>query len=357
MRRFVCSVIVAGLLAGSVAADPARRVGIVQDADLVWVSKTLPPDLNNLWAETAWGGLSSAERAEASALQEKILGRIGLSEEDLESFVFSMDLSGLVPENIEVETFLKHVQLASAIGLRKAVTLEQIEQAAEVLKEEGGDAGGAMTRVQVGGQEVLRFSPAPGESWFGLQPVFIGVSPDGKTLALTLNEPSLLAALARAAGGPAAAPSDGMADILGRLEDQHMVLALVIPAGLREKIMLWVETMDAKRMGDEDSVGVNQDAMVAMYIAQSIAPYVSLKSLVLSGHFSEHLDLRLALDMGRDAVAQRAAAVFSQLELVKAEKVTVHTESSVMTLRGRFTPEDLEQIQTVDFSIPLSTQE
>lgn len=331
MRIRLVSVLMSGLLLGTVSADSAQRAGLVQGADMVVFARAA--QLNQSpFVKAMEAQLSPEERAERQAQQAKMLELTGLGEEDVESFMMSADLSGINPAAMD-EAFLNRIQVAAAVGLRKAVTLEQLEKAVEALKEETGGVGGVAARVQVGGQEVLRFSPGPGETWDGPQQMFAGISPDGKTVVLTINEASLSAALGRAAGGPPAAPAAELGDALRGLANQHMAMALVLPQELRQQIQEQVQMM------------AGADPMAGMFIA----PFAGVKSLVMAGRATETLNVRMALDIGNEMAAQQMAGMFTNMAGglagigPVAQKLTARAEGTVMSLTGSLSPEDLKQ--------------
>jgi hypothetical protein len=117
------------------------------------------------------------------------------------------------------EAFLNQIQVAAAVLLKKPITLDQLEKAIGAMKEESGGPGGQVQRITIDGHSALKYTPAADESWDGPQQMLTGISADGKTVVLSINEASLGSELARAGGAPAAAVSPELAAALRTLTE------------------------------------------------------------------------------------------------------------------------------------------
>jgi len=329
MRKLMSVLLLSGLV-GITQADNSLRAGLVAGADMAVVSRfsamSQSPFFKAMEAQ-----MTDAERQARKAQQARILELTGLGEDDVEAFVMSVDLSGINPATMD-EAFLNQIQVAAAVLLKKPITLDQLEKAIGAMKEESGGPGAQVQRIAIGGHSALKYTPAADESWDGPQQMLTGISADGKTVVLSINEDSLGSALARAGGAPAAAVSPELAEALRGLGDQQMAVALVLPRELRDQIQQQVQAMSAA------------DPMTGMFIG----PFAGVKSLLIGAKADETLDLRVLLDIGNEMAAAQLAGMFTNMAGglagfgQAARKMTAAAEGTVIRLTGSLTPADLK---------------
>lgn len=316
-------------------ADPALRAGVVEGADMV-VAARLSAMSQSAFARNIRAQESEEDKAERLAAQAKIQELTGLGEDDVDAFILSIDLSQITPDMNPAA--LNTLQAIAAIQLKKSITLDQLQQGVAWMQEEN-DVKSVIARATVGGQEVLKLTPGPGETWDGPQQLFAGLANEGRTVLMAINEPSLTAAMQRAAGGAAQQPSPELAAAMRGLANQQLQVALVLPAEMQAQIQQQVNMMAAI------------DPMMGMFAT----PFAGIKSLVFGATAAEDLNLRLALDLGNEMAATQLAGMFTNMAGAlpgvgpMARKMTAAADGGVLRIQGAVTNEDLKPMMNPQF--------
>lgn len=335
-KRF-CTLLTAGLLmAGSPAiAQDALRAGFVEGADVMFY---VDMDAIN---QSEFGGQVEAQqsaeiKAEQKAKTRAFTDATGLTEDDMNTLVFSMDLEGIdFASNDPAQ--LEDARAMMAVNVKKALTLEQVKAGLQAMAGETGDETN-MSIMTVDGMEVLKIEPKNARK--GPDGAYATLSPDGETVLLSFNAPSLKQALARVSGGEMAAPGEEMGEAIKSIGQRHVRAAVVLPPEARQKIQEGVQA------------GAAQGGMGAM-----LMPFSTTRSLLVSANTSDSLDLYLSLDLGNNANATQAAGMLqSMVPMVMmqfgqqlgpkameiSQKIKIAPKDTMVTMGLNLTPGDVK---------------
>ncbi len=310
------------LLSGQMLfAQTVMHAGVVDGADLLVAGR-----VSNFNQSAFAKAMKEQQPEEMKALtrekQAKFTAATGLEEEDLETMIASVKISDLDLENMGPDQADK-VQAVLALQLKKAITLDQLEAGMKVMQE---DAPGASTlsRATLGGTDVVEIKPT---NDMGTGSFYAGLSPDGQTVIVTMNEGSMTSALERVAAGRGGAPNPAMGQAMQALANQQLQLALVLPDNVKQG-------MRAAMQG-----GGNMGPMGA---------FMNTQSLLLGATADEKLDLKLMLDVGDAAAAQMLGQNAPMMMMMvpgaaqMGEKLKFGSEGNVFQLNVSLSPEDMQ---------------
>ena len=318
--------------ATSVYAQSALRGGFVENAD-VFVYVDIAKMNQSPFSKAVEAQQSEEDKALADEKTAAFTAASGLTEDDVLSLAFSMDIDNIDFEAADPDE-LENAQAVVAIELEKAITLEQVQATLESMSEEEIDA--VITIVNEDGMDLLKLESNNAED--GPDRAFGTLSPDGKTLMVAFNTLSLKDALARISEGKMATPSADMAAAMQAMGNRQARMVLVLPAVARQKIEEGVQAAAA------------QPGMGAM-----LMPFSTAKSLLISADTAESLDFYLSLDLGNPGNAQQATGmVQGMLPMMMmglgpqaaelAQKIKILAQDSVVTLNVNMTPEDIKKM-------------
>ncbi|WFB35285.1 hypothetical protein P3T73_14060 [Kiritimatiellota bacterium B12222] len=321
------------LLASTGHAQTALRGGFVENADVfVYMDVT---SLNNSAFSKAVEELKTPEdKALEDELQAKFTAATGLTEDDVLSAVFSMDIDD-IDFQAQDPAVLETAQAVAAIELAKAITLEQAKAGIENMAQEN-EVQPTVTIAEVDGLQVLKLESPQAEQ--GPDQAFGTLSPDGKTVLFAFNTLSLKDGLARIAAEKTAAPTADMGTAMQAIGKRQARMVLVLPPVARQKIQEGIQATAA------------QGGMGAM-----LMPFSTAKSLIISANTADDLNFYLSLDLGNAGNATQAAGmVQSMLPMLMmglgpqaaelSQKIQIAPKESVVTVSITLSPADIQKI-------------
>ncbi|MDF3130181.1 hypothetical protein P0Y35_13320 [Kiritimatiellaeota bacterium B1221] len=316
----------------SVYAQSALRGGFVENAD-VFVYVDIAKMNESPFSKAIEAQQSPEEKALADEKTAAFTAATGLTEDDVRSMAFSMDIDNIDFEAADPDE-LEDAQAVVAIELAKPITLEQAKAGLESMGDEEIDA--KITITQEDGLDVIKLESNNTED--GPDKAYGTLSPDGKTFLMAFNTLSLKDSLSRITEGKTAAPTADMAAAMQAMGNRQARIVLVLPAAARQKIQEGIQATAA------------QGGMGAM-----IMPFSTAKSLLISADTAESLDFYLSLDLGNAGNAQQATGmVQSMLPMLMmslgpqaaelSQKIKIAAQDSVVTLSVNMTPEDIKKM-------------
>lgn len=320
------------MTAFSLHAQNSLRGGFVENAD-VFVYVDIAKMNQSPFSKAVEAQQSAEDKALADEKAAAFTAATGLTEEDVLSLAFSMDI-----DNIDFEaadpSVLEEAQAVVAIELAKSITLEQAKAGLESMGEEDIDA--EITITNEDGLDVIKLESNNDED--GPDKAYGTLSQDGKTLMVAFNTLSLKDALSRISEGKTAAPTADMAAAMQAMGNRQARIVLVLPAVARQKIQEGVQAAAA------------QPGMGAMMM-----PFATAKSLLISADTAEFLDFYLSLDLGNAGNAQQATGmVQGMLPMMMmslgpqaaelAQKIKIASQDSVVTLSVQVSADDIKKM-------------
>lgn len=320
------------LTASSVYAQSALRGGFVENAD-VFVYVDMAKMNQSAFSKAVEAQQPAEMTAEAEEKQAAFTAATGLTEDDVLTLAFSMDIDNIDFEAADPDE-LENAQAVVALELAKAITLEQAKAGLETMSGEG-EIEATMTIGTVDGIEVISLESTTAD---GPDKAFGTLSPDGKTFMMAFNTASLKDALTRIAESKTAAPTADMAAAMQAMGNRQARMVLVLPPAAREKIQTGI-----------------QEAAAADPQAAMMMPFSTVKSLLISANTGDALDFYLSLDLGNPGNAQQATGMAQGLLPMAAmflgpqanqftQKIKLAAQDSVMTMSMQITAEDIKQI-------------
>ncbi len=285
--------------APALTAGNALEAGLVPGADFVvrvdFKSARRAPIFRTFKAmeenQPATGNLPGAELAD---MGKELTKKLGITEDDLESIVFSVDLDSIKmgPMGPDPES-LNTVQGVLAVQLSKTLSAAQIKKALQDLA--GAQSGADAIKIaedKIGKTDVLVLSSEKESD----PPIYVA-APGGKTLYLGLNQASVKGAIGRANGHPAELEG-ALAGVMNSIaNDAQLKLGFVIPKALKDLLANF--TKDA---------GTGPGAM--------LSSFKDIQSISLGVTLGRDMKLKLAGDLGN---ADAASGVSSLLSMLKPQ--------------------------------------
>ena len=318
---------------GTAHAQTALHAGFVENAD-VFVFMDIAKMNKSPFSKAVEEEQSAEAKALAEEKTEKFKAATGLSEEDVVSMVFSMDIDNI---NFQAQdpAELEKAQAVLAIELTKSVSLEQAKAGLETMGDEN-EMKADITIETVDGMEVIKLESKAGEQ--GPDGAYGTLSPDGKTFLMAFNTMSLKDGLTRIEAGSMADPTADMTAAMESIGDRHARMVLVLPQAARMKISEGIQATAA------------QGGMGAM-----LAPFGSAKSLLISANTTDNLEFYLSLDLANPGnAAQAAGMVQSMLPMMMmsmgpqameiSQKIKIAPEENNVTMSVIMSPADIQKI-------------
>lgn len=228
--------------------------------------------------------------AEQQELVKKFEAATGLSEDDMDGLVFSMDFDA-IDMNKPEDTDFNTLPAAMAVSLKKGMTLEQLEAGIKMLAEEhGGEDSFTMQKETRNGLPLLSVKPkeveedAPSE-------FLVAMAEDGKTILAGFNVMSLEKAVARIKSGKPAPANPGMADALRTMNKKQVRIAFLLTDDMKKQLA-------AQAQGGGNPMGMM---------------FSTVQGMIFSAHGTETLDLDLSIDMGNAESANQVSMMAQQM--------------------------------------------
>ena len=314
----------------SLQAQSALQGGLVENADVFMYM-----DIAKMNQSPFYEAMDALQSPEDQALAEEKMAKFtkatGLTEDDIITLTFSMDIDDIDFQAQDPDE-LEDAQAVVAIELAKSITLDQAKAGLESMSEEN-EMKAELTIATVDGMDVIVLESKGGEQ--GPDKAFGTLSEDGKTFLMAFNTMSLKDATARITAGKAAEPTEDMSIAMDTVGDRQTRMILVLPPVARQKIKEGIETTAA------------QGGMGGMMM-----PFATAKSLIISANTTENLDFYLSLDLGEPGnAAQAAGMVQSMLPMMMmsmgpqamelSQKIEIAPQDSVVTVSVTLTPDDI----------------
>lgn len=311
-------------------AQGAVDAAIVEGAD-VFFYYNFQEMKNSAWSQ-AVEAQQTPEMKEAAEEQFAALTQAtGLTQDDISSMVFSMDIDG-IDFTAQDPAELESAQALLALDTLEPLTLENIQNGISTLSETTQGPAPKVTLTEVDGIPVLELmgTETPG----GVDKAYAALSEDGKTALWSFNMASIKNGLGRLATGTPATMTEEMTVATTAFSERELFMTVVLPAAVRQKL----------QQGIQDAAA--QGGMGAM-----LMPFASTRSLLVGVDAAENLDLNLSLDVGTPGNAQQAAGMIQSMLPMLMMGMQEQAEPEVMNLMNKFKVSAEENRVTMGLSL------
>lgn len=315
-------------------ANDAVNAGMVENADVLMAIRMA--DMNESAFFKAMEQQQPPQMLEIKRERQAEFKRAtGLGENDLDVIVVSADLSELTLEAMEDPEFATKLPAVMAMGLKKAITMDQLQAGISVMQRDLPESERAtFSREQSGEVQLLAVS-GPNLDLPGVNKAYAALSPDGKTVVMATSAEAVVTAMGRVSAGRPGAPAQGLLPVMRGLANRQMQMALVLPENLRN---LLSQNVRAAMAEDPES-------------AMMMAPFQNMRGLTVSAHATESMALSLNLDLGANESANQAMGMMQgmlpMLMMMGAppqlmQQLRPQVEGSVLKMNITVRPEDLQ---------------
>jgi hypothetical protein len=240
----------------------------------------------------------------------------GLTQDDISTMVFSMDIDGIdfaAQDPAELES----AQALLAMDTKEPLTLEKIKNGLTTLSETTEGPAPQMTLTEVDGIPVLELTGT--ETPGGVDKAYAALSENGKTVMWSFNMASIKNGLGRLATGAPATMTEEMTVATTAFSEREMLMTIILPAAVRQKIQQGI-----------------QDAAAQGGMGGMLMPFASTRSLLVGVDAAENLDLNLSLDVGTPGNAQQAAGMIQSMLPMLMMGMQEQAGPEIMNLMNKF---------------------
>lgn len=324
--RLLPLALVAGLLplclARGQASAASASSGIVPGADVFFSFDLAGARKSPLFQELE-------KKDDKPEMRKKMKDATGLDKEDILRFSGSADIDSIDFAGTPNPDDLAKIPAVLNVSLAKAVSKDQLKKGMALIS--GESKGPEMTFSDAEGG-LIKGAAKAAEGEPAKNPMFVGLSADGKQVLIGASAKAVQDAVGRAAAGKPESLPAGLAGMVAGTS--HVQIALVLPKAARDGIGKAV-----------DGAGAGGDPGAVM-MAGMLAPLKGLGKVALKANFNPaDLGLSLAADLSTPEFANQANTLINTMVLpmvaqglgqdpTKPARITVAAQGTVLTLKG-----------------------
>jgi hypothetical protein len=241
---------------------------------------------------------ASSKSPSELAKKERLQKATGLSDSNILSIVVSTDIdSWALYSGSAGAGGITNITGVAVVNLSTNLTISRLSDGIKIMLEERKDR--SLSECTIDGNKTLLVS----QSGTNGMPAYIGLSPDGRSLYMSLNEKSMALALAGRRNA-SDAHADAIISAENKIPRQSQVrIAMAINEETRTRIREQVGKLSGIRTNDARS------AMIASFIK----PLENIRSLMLNATMTTNLQANIACDLGNEENAMQVTAMLQNM--------------------------------------------